>query len=458
MKIRNLIYAVGLLTVSSAIYAASPQQNVAEEVVWMIGDQPIWRSEVEEAYAQMKQEKYPIKGDPYCFVPEQIALERIYLHQADLDTIEVTPSQIAAEVDSRINEWIAQVGSKERLEEYMHKPMPELRQFLTETLTNNYRTSEVQRKLTSKVNSTPAQVRRYFDKLPKDSIPYVPTQVEVQIITLNPAIPKEEIEAVKDRLRGFAEKVNSGETPFSTLAVLYSEDGSAPYGGEIGFRPRAGLATEYANVAFNLTDPKKASKVVETEYGFHIIQLIEKRGDRINTRHILLRPKVSDKDLIEAQQRLDSIRADILDDKFSFEEAATVLSQDKETRNNKGLMTNTNRQSDRYNSSFFEMRELPAEVAKAVADLKPGEVSKAFMMKDPNSAKDIVAVAKLKNRVEAHRADMVNDYQLIKAMCENAERQRILNEWIDKKIANTYIRIEPEWADCPDWRHNWLKK
>lgn len=452
MKVRQLIYGI-MAAMGAVAQAAGPQANVAEEVVWMIGDQPIWRSEVEETMSQMRQERYPIIGDPYCFVPEQIALERIYLHQADVDTIEANPRTIAAEVDSRINEWIAQAGSREKLEQFMHKSLPQIRQYLTESMTNNYRVSEVQKSLVSKVKPTPSQVRRYFDRLPQDSIPFVPTQVEVQIMTLNPVIPRQEIDDVKERLRGYAEKVNNGEASFSTLAIMYSEDGSSSAGGEIGFRTRAGLVPEYAAMAFSLTDPKKASAVVETEYGFHILQLIEKRGDRVNTRHILLRPKVAEKDLEEARLRLDSIRADILDERFTFDQATALLSQDKDTRNNHGLMTNPE-----TGTSFFEMSQLPAEIAREVATLKPGQISGAFVMKDPKSNRDIVCIALLKNRVEAHRADMANDYQMIRNMCIAAERERILREWVDKKIASTYVRVEPGWTDCPDWRHNWLKK
>ena len=449
MKLRNLAYICALGACVGAV-AAGPEDNVMEEAVWTIGDQPIWRSDVESSWAEMRQEKYPIIGDPYCFVPEQIALDRIYLHQADLDSIEANPSFIAAQVDARLNDWISAAGSREQLELYLHKTLPEIRQFLTENTTNNYRISEVQKKLVNKVKPTPAQVRRYFDRLPMDSIPFVPTQVEVEVITLHPYIARQEIDDIKERLRGYAERVNNGTSEFSTLAIMYSEDGSSTMGGEIGFMPRARLAPEYAATAFNLTDPKKASAVVETEYGFHIIQLIEKRGDRVNTRHILMRPKPEQKDIDAARVRLDSIRADILADKFTFEQAAGVLSQDKDTRNNHGLMTNPN-----TGTSMFAMSELPAEVARAVADLKPGQVSQAFAMKSANGT-DVVSIAKLKSRTEAHRANIANDYQLIRNMAIAAERERILKQWVDKKIASTHIRIEPGWRDCPNWRHDWL--
>ncbi len=450
MNIKRLVY-ICALTAAAAAMAAGPEDNVVEEAVWMIGDQPIWRSEVESSWSEMRQEKFPIIGDPYCFVPEQIALDRIYLHQADLDSIEANPSQIGAQVDARINDWISSAGSREQLEQYMHKSLPELRQFLIENMTNNYRIGQVQNNLVSKVKPTPSQVRRYFDGLPMDSIPFVPAQVEVEIITLNPVIQRQEIDDIKERLRGYAERVNNGTAEFSTLAIMYSEDGSATMGGEVGFKPRSGLVPEYAAVAFSLTDPKKASAVVETEYGYHIIQLIEKRGDRVNTRHILLRPKVSAKDLEAARVRLDSIRADILSDKFTFEEAAGYISQDKDTRNNHGLMTNP-----KNGTSAFEMSDLPPEIARAVATLKPGQVSEAFTMKSTANASDIVCIAKLKTRTEAHRANIANDYQLIRDMAINAEKERILKQWVDKKIAETHIRIEPGWRDCPSWRHDWL--
>ncbi|MDE7406799.1 MAG: peptidylprolyl isomerase, partial [Muribaculaceae bacterium] len=314
--------------------------NVAEEVVWMIGDQPIWKSEIEEMYKQMQSEHTPINGNPYCVIPEQLAIEKLYLHQAELDTVEVQEGMVTQQVDSRINYLITNLGSREKVEEYFRKSLPEVREYMSESMRNQYKIQEVQRSLTKSLKVTPNDVRRYFSTLPDDSIPYVPQQVEVQIITLNPVIPRQEIDEVKSRLRDYADRVTRGEADFSTLAVLYSEDGSSMYGGETGFRGRGQLVPEYAAVAFNLNDPKKVSKIVETEYGFHIIQLIEKRGDRINTRHILLRPKVSEKDLTEATQRLDSIRTDMLDGKFTFEEATPYISQYKETRNSRGLMVN----------------------------------------------------------------------------------------------------------------------
>ncbi|MDE7119766.1 MAG: peptidylprolyl isomerase, partial [Muribaculaceae bacterium] len=322
------------------VVATAENNNIIEEVAWMVGDQPIYKSEIEEAYQQALYDKVPVDGDPMCVIPEQLAVDKLFLHQADIDTVEVSEAMVTQAVDQRINYLVTNLGSKEKVEEYFRRPMSEFRTQMADVMRNNYRIQEVQRSLTKSVKATPADVRRYFDKLPADSIPYVPLMVEAEIITINPRIPQQEIDDVKARLRDYSDRVLRGESDFSTLAILYSEDpGSSVRGGEIGFMGRGHLEPEYAAVAFNLNDPKKVSKIVETQYGFHIIQLIEKRGDRINTRHILLRPKVADADLTKAVNRLDSVRADIVDGKkFTFEEGAQYISQDNDTRNNHGRM------------------------------------------------------------------------------------------------------------------------
>ena len=286
-----------------ALAALAANNNIVEEVAWMVGDQPIYKSEIEEAYQQMLYEKTPLKGDPYCVIPERLALEKLFLHQADIDTVEVQESMVAQAVDQRLNYLVTNLGSKEKVEEYFRKPYAEFREQMSESMRNQYRIQQVQSNISKDLKITPSDVRKYFSTLPDDSIPFIPLQVEAEIITINPRIPQQEIDDIKARLRDYADRVNRGESEFSTLAILYSEDGSSVRGGEIGFLGKGHLEPEYAAVAFNLNDPKKASKIVETQYGFHIIQLIEKRGDRVNTRHILLRPKVAATDLNDAVTR-----------------------------------------------------------------------------------------------------------------------------------------------------------
>lgn len=429
------------------------QNNIAEEVAWMIGDEPIYKSEIEQAYQEYLDEKVPINGDPYCFIPEQLAIQRMYLHQAELDTIEANQAMVQQRVDAQINYYIANLGSREKVEEYFRRPIPTLREMLTTNIANQSRVQQVQESITKNFKATPSQVRNYYKKLPEDSIPFVPLQVEVQVLTFNPVIPRQEIEDVKARLREYAERVNSGEVDFSTLAVLYSEAPEGVRGGEIGFMGRGQLVPEYAAVAFNLNDPKKVSKIVETEYGFHIIQLIEKRGDRINTRHILLRPKVAEKDLKEASERLDSLRSDIVDKKrISFEEATRYYSQDKNTRYSNGVMMN-----DVTGSTKFEMSQLPQEIAKQVAEMEPGEISQPFIMMDPKSNREQVAIVKLTNRIDAHRANIVDDYQMIQDMYEAKGKKEILDKWLAKKIKDTYVKIEDGWRGCEFEHQGWIK-
>lgn len=451
MKLQKIFTVAALI--GAAYYSVAQNNNIAEEVVWVVGDEPIYKSQVEEQYSQMQYERVPIEGDPYCVIPEQLAINKLFLHQAEIDTIVIEESQVMQEVNARINYFIESLGTKEKVEEYFRKPLPEMRETLVEVMKNQYTVQRVQQELTKDVKATPADVRKYYDKLSKDSLPFVPMQVEAQIISIKPVIPQQEIDEVKSRLRDYAQRVNNGESEFSTLAILYSEDGSSARGGEIGFKGRTELLSEYASVAFNLTDPKKASKIVETEAGFHIIQLIEKRGDKINTRHILLKPKVSEKELTEGIERLDSLRTDLLANKFTFEDAAQYLSQDKDTRNNKGLMINS-----QTGTSRFEMAQLPQEVAKVVDKMNVGDISEPFIMIDPKTNREIVAIVKLKNRIEGHKANLRDDYEVLKQMYEAYAKNEIVSEWIKKKINSTYVYIEEGWRNCKFEHEGWLKR
>lgn len=454
MNIRHILLSFSVCAVASTV---SAQNNIAEEVAWVIGDEPIYKSEIEKTYQDYLQERVSLQGDPYCIIPEQIAINRLFLHQAELDTVEVQEGMIQQQADARMNMLIADLGSREKVEQYFRQPFSEIREYFASNMRDQSRIGQVKRSLVQNVKITPSDVRRYYDNLPKDSIPSIPMQVEVQIVTLNPLIPREEIDNVKARLRDYSDRINRGESQFSSLAILYSEAPESARGGETGFMGRGTLAPEYAAVAFNLNDPKKVSKIVETEYGFHIIQLIEKRGDRINTRHILLRPKVSDKDLIDAVNRLDSIRADIADEKFTFEDAARFISQDKDTRYSRGVMLNNDYNSSNYGTTRFEMSELPQEVAKVVAGLQPGEISKAFVMKDPKRDRDIVAIVKLTNRIDAHTANLAEDFQLIKGMYQESVENKMVSDWLEKKIRETSVRIEDGWRGCDFQHKGWIK-
>ena len=434
-----------------------PTQSILDEVIWVVGDEAVLKSDVEALRMQAAMEGVKWSGDPDCTIPEQIAVNKLFLHQADIDSIEVTEADVAQEVEQQISYWLEMVdGSRERLEEYKHQSISQMRQELRQELRDRQKIQKMKRKLVEDISVTPADVRRYFNSLPADSLPYVPTEVEVQIVTFTPRIAPEEINRVKDELRDYTERVTKGETSFQALARLYSEDpGSARQGGELGLMGRATLDPAFAAVAFNLTDPKKISKIVESEFGFHIIQLVEKRGDKVNVRHILKKPVVSDEAIELAIGRLDSVATDIRKEQFTFEEAASLLSDDKDTRNNKGLMSNTNMQTGRI-SSKFQMQDLPQEVAKVVDTMQVGQISSAFQMINQRG-KTVCAIVKLKNRVEGHKASITEDFQVMKDVVIAKRNEECIHQWVVDKIKSVYTRLNENYRDCKFEYEGWFK-
>jgi peptidyl-prolyl cis-trans isomerase SurA len=455
MKNKLLIIGYGLLAMgcwfpTNTIIA---QDNVIDEVIWIVGEEAILRSEVEEERLRAQYEGQPIAGDPYCVIPEQLAIQKLFLHQAELDSIEVNESSVSSQVDMRMNYYISQIGSKEKMEEYFRKTSSEIREEMMTMVRNQMIIQQMQAKLTENISSTPAEIRRYYNTLPQDSIPMVPAQVEVQILSIEPTVPLEETERIKTRLREFTERVHSGNADFSMLARLYSEDvESAKRGGELGFVGKGQLVSEFANVAFNLTDPKRVSRIVQTEYGFHIIQLIEKKGDRINCRHILLKPRVSMDDKLQAIEKLDSIRGLVIDSNMVFEVAVAKFSEDKNTIMNGGLMTNMN-----TGASKFEYQDLPPEIAKQIYELNEGDVSLPFTMVDRTKNKEICAIVRLKSKRDAHKANITDDFQVIREMYEQKLSGNCIDQWIRKKQQEIYVSIDPAWRGCdfqyPGWLH-----
>ena len=445
------LWALLLVSVS-----AFGQNNVIDEVVWVVGDEAILKSDVETERLNAQYEGRKFDGDPYCVIPEQLAVQKLFLHQAELDSVEVSEQEVLSRLEQRINWLVDQIGSKEKMEEYYNKTSTQIREMIREDIRNGMTVQKMQQEIVGDIKIVPADVRRYFKNLPQDSIPFIPTQVEVQIVTLEPKIPQTEVERVKKALRNYTDQVNKGEIAFSTLARLYSEDeGTRRRGGELGFMGRGELVPEYANVAFNLQDPDKISKIVESEFGYHIIQLIEKRGDRINTRHILLKPKVEEADLEEALLRLDSVADNIRNGKYTFEQAAAFISQDKDTRNNHGLMANPASGTARF--EMQDLAQVSQEVAKTVEGLQVGEISEPFSMIN-SKGKEICAIVKLKARIDGHKATITEDYQRLKSIVQAKLGDEKIQKWIVDKQRTTYVRINEDWVKCDFKYPGWIKK
>ena len=463
MNKRILVLLVQLISLVSLVkaqqpadstVAANPTGTVVDEVIWVVGDEAILMSDVEAMRIQGQQEGLHWSGNPDCSIPEQIAVQKLYLNQAIIDSIQVTDAEIAQAVEQYLDNMINAIGSREKLEEYHKKNLSQIRADLRESYRERQLVQGMQQKLVQNITVSPAEVRRYFKDLPQDSLPFVPTEVEVQILTQQPKVEQEEINRVKDELRNYTDRINKGEASFQTLARLYSEDpGTARRGGELDYTGRGMLDPAFANVAFGLTDPKRVSKIVESEFGFHIIQLIDKRGDKIKVRHILRKPVVSDDAVTKALARLDSIRTDIVDGKFTFDAGASIISDDKDTRNNHGLMANVTQEG---RTSRFKLADLPAEVAKAVDTLSVGAISKPFKMINERG-KTVCAIAKLKNRIDGHKATITEDFQVMKNLVLNKRRNQVLHDWVVKRIKSTYVRINDRYRDCQFEYEGWVR-
>ena len=454
------IYLICLSIYSVLSFGQNTLNNVIDEVVWVVGDDAILKSEIEKNRLQFGSS---LSGNPYCVIPEQLAIQKLFIHQAVIDSVEVADADVNSYVEQEINEKILLAGSKEKLEEYMQMTMTQIREEFFDQFKNELIMRRMREKLTEDVKATPAEVRRYYKDLSEDSLPLIPTQVEVQILVQQPRVHPEELERVKSTLREYTERINSGTTSVSTLARLYSDDtASARQGGEMPYMGRGELDPGFANVAFSLTDPTKVSKIAQSEFGFHIIQLIDKRGDKIKCRHILKRPEIQQEDIDTAMAHLDSIASHIRREIVTFDEAVSVVSDDKDTRNNHGILSNTRANEltgERETTTRFEMGELSAlspELARVISTMEVGEISKPFTMVN-SKGKTVCAIAKLKNRINSHRANMAEDFQTLKAAVESEKKQKVILDWIKEKQRTTYIRINPEWRDCEFQYPGWIK-
>lgn len=434
------------------------QKNVADEVVWLVGDEPILRSDIEFQKLRLLSEGHNLQGNPDCFIPEQIAIQKLFLNQAKIDSITVAEQNVNRFVEAWLDNVIAKVGSKEKLEEYFNKKLAQIREDERREARNNEIVRSMQMKITENVQVSPSEIRTFFAQMPQDSLPFIPRTVEVQKIVIKPKVDMLEVDRIKERLRGFVDDVNSGKMEFSTLARLYSEDTkNAIQGGEYGFVGRAALEKNFATVVFNLTDPKRASQIIKTDEGYHIVQLIEKRGDMVNFRHILLRPKANGKAIEEATARLDSIRILIQEEKITFAQAAEMFSEDKDTYNSGGLMTNRNNESSFEGSATFGYEDLPQDISKEAYNLKVGGMSQPFIHRQTNGTEEVVLI-RLKEVHEAHRANLNNDYRIIKNLALARKREQEIDTWIRRKQKETPIRISDSYENCEFRYPGWVRK
>ena len=451
------------LLASLSLTAQTPQQktlagSVVDEVIWTVGDEPILKSEIENQKLYMRSQGMPLEGNPDCYLTEQLAVQMLFLNQAKIDSISVDNTKVDRFVDNFMESLVQQIGSRERLEEYFNRPYSSIREQQRIMAVNNEIVRQMQQKIIQGVAVTPTEIRSYYAQIPRDSLPYIPDAVEVQALRITPDIELAAIDQIKEQLRSYSDDILAGRRDFSTIARLYSQDSRTSLrGGEYGFVARSSLEPEFAQVVFALTDTKQVSPIIRTATGYHIVQLIEKRDNTINFRHILLKPSVAPDKLQQAVNRADSVAVQVRNGKTSFDEAVVLCSNVDETKNNFGLLLNEDYESERYGTALFTMSELQQDFASYVDKMQVGDVSPAFVSQDANGNTQVVLL-KLKQRIPGHRADMATDFQLIKQLALQEKKQKELDKWIIQHQKSTYIRISPDYQQCDFKYPGWIKK
>lgn len=433
---------------------------IIDRVVAVVGKYPILQSDLEDQVLQAKQQGIEVPGDIKCFVLESLLVNKLLVTQSEIDSIFVEDDEVKREVENRIQSMLARFeGSVKQIEEMFNKPMPEITKDLFKPMKEQLIVRRMQQEIYKNLEVTPAEVQKFYRKIPESQLPLRPESIEIREITLKPAISESEIARVQDRLKEFRDRIQKGES-MSTLAALYSEDqGSALRGGELGLTARGSLVPEFAAVAFNLKGDE-VSRIVKTDFGYHIIQMIDRRGDMINVRHILLVPKPTAEEKLRIKTRLDSIAQVIREGKIKFEDAALRYSTEKNTRFNGGLVVNSgnsqNSNPQNEGTTWFEPQELAPEVLNAIRNLKVGEISAVFESRDENNNL-VYKIVSVKSRRPAHRADIRQDYQFLQNLALQEKQQNTLNEWIAKKQATMFIRIDPDFRGCEFQSKGWLK-
>ncbi len=429
---------------------AEAQDKVVDQVAAVVGSNVILKSDIEALYQDNTARGVTSTGDARCEILERLLVDKLMLAEAQRDTtITVTDDEINKQMDQRIQNFVQYLGSEKEVEKYFKKPIIRIKADMQEMVRNYILTKDMEKKITEKLTTTPSEVRYYYSKLAEDKKPSVNTQMEYAQIVIKPRISDKEEMRVKNTLRDLKKRVENGES-FAALATLYSEDGSAKNGGELGYMPRSGLDPAFANAAFNLKGDK-VSNVVKSEFGYHIIQLIDRKGDRINCRHILIKPQVDKKEIDEAIVHLDTLETKIKKGVVTFEDAALHLSQDKNSRNNGGLVFSQTQEG--LKSKFF-LEELNPDDSRILKDLKEKEISKPFVSEDQGQTS--VKIVKLLNRLDTHKADLKSDYDTIRKGFEDKKRQDMIDEWVTKQQIGTYIRIDDSYAGC-NFKYKWNK-
>jgi len=428
--------------------SVNSQGFIVDRVVAVVGDFTILQSDIEQQYLQYRAQGYTLP-DMKCLIFKEFLEEKLLLNQAKIDSIEISESNVEQQLDQRLNYFISQIGSQKELEEYFNKTTLQIKDDFREMIRNQMLTQKMQQEITGTVKITPSEVKAFYNSIPKDSIPNIDAKVEMEQIVVYPKLGEDAVFEVREKLLDLRKRIMEGES-FETLAILYSSDGSASNGGEIGYMAKGELDSEYAKAAFSLKKGQ-VSKIVESQFGYHLIQLIDRKDDRVNTRHILMNPRITPDARKRATSRLDSILVLIRADSLEFGMAARVYSEDKNTNMNKGLLVNPN-----DNSAFFELKQLDSKDYLVVRDLKIGEISNPYESVDENG-KPLYKIVRLRSKTDPHKANMKQDYTLLQNMALADKKQRVVEDWIREKQGETFIHIDDSMLECDFLKKGWLE-
>jgi len=449
-KLRFCLVLIGLLLPGAFVVNA---QQLIESIAAIVGNEVIYLSDLENTIADLKRNGTKTSVDQLsCNVFQEMLVSKLFLDQARIDSITVTDDAVDGDLNMRMNDAIRRAGSEAALVAYFKKSMIEIRRDIKKTMLEQEVVREVQSKLAKNITITPNALKRYYSSLPKDSLPVIPAKYEISIIQVDPPSNEDNKAEARQKLLDIRSQILGGKS-FNVLAIMYSEDpGSAKNGGEIGFLTRGELEKEYADAAFSLTK-NTVSKIVETKFGFHIIQLIDRKGEMVNTRHILVRPKVKPDQEAKAIFKLDSLANLIRKDSIKFADAALRFSTHKDSRINGGKLVSVN-PSERI--TWFTLEELNHEMYLKVRDMKVGEISDPFRTTDENN-NVVFRIVKIDNELPAHTANLKDDYQNLYNAALVTERTKVFDKWVKNKTAITYIKISTEFKSCEFLQKGWLK-
>lgn len=430
---------------------ANAQSFMLDQIVGIVGSKTIKQSDVESAYIQARAYGIPVRGDMKCSLFEELLTQKLLVNQAEVDSLVVEPSEVELDLNRRMDYYIQQIGSQEKLEDYFKKSIYEIKDDFRKTLHEQKLADRMKHEIVANVKITPSEVRNYFNRIHKDSIPLINGQAQIAQIVIYPPYSDEAISEVREKLLDMRRKVIDGQR-FQTLAVMYSECPSAVNGGDLGFVNKGDLDPEFAKTAWTLKNNGDISRIVESKNGYHIIQLVDKRGDQVRVRHILLKPKPNPEAVATSTNLLDSLAQLIRTEKITWNTAALYYSQDENTRFNGGLMINPNDQS-----TLFEMDQFEAADYEVIKKLKKiGEISEPFQSMD-DKRRIVYKIVKLQNQTDPHRASLKTDYSFLQELALNDKMNKVVKEWVDEKIESSYIYIDASFKRC-GLNNNWLKQ